>query len=214
VPDDALTRRNPVEVRRTVLGAAERLFAERGYAATTSRELARAAGVSESVMYRHFGSKAGLFAEAVVAPFLDFLERFSEVSARYFSEPLPVPVMMRLFVSELVDQLTRHRRSLRTVLAAAEDLEADTRAALVHGLDSVLVRLGEVVAAEQGLRHQPERPLGAEMDVRATVGMVLALVVLDDWLLPPGDRRPDRDQLVDHLTRFLLDRPIAPEESR
>jgi AcrR family transcriptional regulator len=200
-----------VQVRRTVLDAAERLFAERGYAGATSRDLARAAGVSESVMYRHFGSKAGLFAEAVVEPFLRFLENFSEVSARYLSQPLPVPVMMRLFVSELVEQLTRHRTSLRTVLAASEDLEADTKQALVRGLDSVLVRLGDVVALEQGLRRRPGGVLGPEMDVRAVVGMVLSLVVLDDWLLPAGDRRPSQDQLVDHLTRFLLDRPDAPD---
>jgi AcrR family transcriptional regulator len=208
---EAGTRRNAVQVRRTVLDAAERLFAERGYAAATSRDLARAAGVSESVMYRHFGSKAGLFAEAVVAPFLQFLENFSEVSARYLSQPLPVPVMMRLFVSELVDQLTRHRRSLRTVLAASEDLEVETRDALVSGLDAVLRRLGDVVGLEQGMRrHRADNPLGPEMDVRAVVGMVLALVVLDDWLLPAGDRRPTQEQLVDHLTHFLLDRP--PEE--
>ena len=206
------TRRNPVEVRRTVLEAAERLFAERGYAAATSRDLARAAGVSESVMYRHFGSKAGLFAEAVVAPFLQFLETFSEVSARYLSQPLPVPVMMRLFVSELVEQLTKHRRSLRTVLAASEDLEAETKDALVQGLDEVLRKLGEVVQVEHVMRHRPKNPLGPEMDVRAAVGMVLALVVLDDWLLPGGDRRPSQEQLVDHLTRFLMDRPQEQHE--
>jgi AcrR family transcriptional regulator len=202
----ATPRRNAVEVRRTVLDAAERLFAERGYAGATSRDLALAAGVSESVMYRHFGSKAGLFAEAVVAPFLGFLETFSDVSTRYLRQPLPVPVMMRLFVSELVEQLTRHRRSLRTVLAASEELEDSTRQALVDGLDSVFVRLGEVVRVEQVMRQRGGNSLGPEMDVRSAVAMILALVVMDDWLLPPGDRRPSQEQLISHLTGFLLTR--------
>jgi hypothetical protein len=34
--------------------------------------------------------------------------------------------------------------------------------------------------------------------------MVLSLVVLDDWLLPRGDRRPSREELIAHLSAILL----------
>jgi AcrR family transcriptional regulator len=193
-----------VEARDAVLGSAGEVFAAKGYAGATSRDLARAAGVSESVMYRHFGSKSGLFTEAVLAPFLRFLESFSDTSARYLAQPLDNQTMMRLFVSELVDQLTVHRGALRTFLAASEDLDEDQKQRFYGAFDEVMVRLGEVVSTETTIRRREQRVLGSEMNVRATVGMVLSLVVLDDWLLPAGERRPSRDQLVDHLCQILL----------
>lgn len=49
------------ERRRQLLDIAAELFAERGYARTTTAELAKAAGVTEPVIYRHFDSKRDLF---------------------------------------------------------------------------------------------------------------------------------------------------------
>ena len=68
------------DTRGRVLRAAMTLFAERGYAATTTRALAEAAGVNEVTLFRHFGSKLGvlqalgeLFAEKSLAQALDEL---------------------------------------------------------------------------------------------------------------------------------------------
>lgn len=47
--------------REQLLAAAVRLFAQKGYAATTVRDILRAAGVTAPVLYYHFGSKEGLF---------------------------------------------------------------------------------------------------------------------------------------------------------
>ncbi|KAB2966784.1 MAG: TetR/AcrR family transcriptional regulator [Thermoanaerobaculia bacterium] len=47
--------------RERLLAAALRLFAAKGYAATSVRDILRAAGVTAPVLYHHFGSKEGLF---------------------------------------------------------------------------------------------------------------------------------------------------------
>lgn len=44
-----------------LLAAAVELFAARGYAATTVREIVDAAGVTKPVLYYHFGSKEGIY---------------------------------------------------------------------------------------------------------------------------------------------------------
>ena len=51
--------------RDDILGAARVLFAERGYAATSVREIAEAVGVTKPTLYYHFGSKDGLFTALV-----------------------------------------------------------------------------------------------------------------------------------------------------
>lgn len=50
---------------RQLVAAAERLFAARGYEATSIEDVARAAGVTRPIIYQHFGDKAGLFLACV-----------------------------------------------------------------------------------------------------------------------------------------------------
>ena len=62
-------RRAPAEKREALLAAARRLFAEAGYDATSTQQIATVAGVSEGILFHHFGSKRGLF-EKVTEDFL------------------------------------------------------------------------------------------------------------------------------------------------
>jgi AcrR family transcriptional regulator len=56
------TARLPAEERRAaLLETASRLFSEGSYRGTTTAEIARAAGVTEPVLYRHFDSKRDLY---------------------------------------------------------------------------------------------------------------------------------------------------------
>ncbi|MBW5486381.1 TetR/AcrR family transcriptional regulator [Streptomyces bambusae] len=65
-PAPARKRTREPEVRRAaILEAARDAFAERGFARTTIREIARRAGVTHGLVMRHFGSKERLFLAAV-----------------------------------------------------------------------------------------------------------------------------------------------------
>jgi TetR/AcrR family transcriptional regulator len=59
------TRKKEIEAggRERLLAAATRLFAAKGYAATSVRDILRAAKVTAPVLYYHFGSKEGLFVD-------------------------------------------------------------------------------------------------------------------------------------------------------
>ncbi|MET9350381.1 TetR/AcrR family transcriptional regulator [Streptomyces termitum] len=65
-------RRDAAATRRRLLDAARDLFAERGYEGATVRGIAERAGVNQALLFRYFGSKQGLLAEAVAE---DGLER-------------------------------------------------------------------------------------------------------------------------------------------
>src|SRR5437868_11022420 len=51
--------------RRHLVETAIRLFSEGSYRGTTTAEIARAAGVSEPILYRHFASKRDLYLAAL-----------------------------------------------------------------------------------------------------------------------------------------------------
>jgi TetR/AcrR family transcriptional regulator, transcriptional repressor of aconitase len=49
--------------RQLILGAAKRCFARNGFAGTTTKSVAAAAAISEGLLFKHFPSKAALYAE-------------------------------------------------------------------------------------------------------------------------------------------------------
>jgi TetR/AcrR family transcriptional regulator, transcriptional repressor of aconitase len=59
----AMTRLDSDERRKAIVRTAVPLFARKGFAGTTTRELAEAAGISEALLFRHFPSKQSLYRE-------------------------------------------------------------------------------------------------------------------------------------------------------
>jgi len=53
-------RRAPEQKREALARAAARLFVEQGFDKTSTLQIAREAGVSEGILFHHFGSKRGL----------------------------------------------------------------------------------------------------------------------------------------------------------
>ena len=50
------------ERRHQIVSVAMRLFSQRGFRGTTTKEIAQAAGVSEAIIFRHFATKDELYA--------------------------------------------------------------------------------------------------------------------------------------------------------
>jgi len=57
----ARTRLSAQERRQAVLDTACRIFAQSSYRGATTAEIAREAGITEPILYRHFGSKRDLY---------------------------------------------------------------------------------------------------------------------------------------------------------
>lgn len=60
------------EVRDRLLSGATGLFASKGYAATTVREIVERAGVTKPVLYYYFRSKEGIYLDLMREPFSKF----------------------------------------------------------------------------------------------------------------------------------------------
>jgi AcrR family transcriptional regulator len=68
--------------REAIRSAAIKLFAEEGYAATTTREICAQAGVTKPVLYYHFGSKEQLFHGLMLDAHNEFLKEVMRASHR------------------------------------------------------------------------------------------------------------------------------------
>lgn len=70
--------------RQQIIDVAVELFAERGYAGTTTRRVAERAGVTEAVIFRHFPDKDALYAavldrKAAEVPLDEWFERIEDL---------------------------------------------------------------------------------------------------------------------------------------
>lgn len=59
-------RRNATQTKARILAAAQKAFAQQGYAQAGIRDIATMADVSSPMLLRYFGSKAGLFEAALI----------------------------------------------------------------------------------------------------------------------------------------------------
>jgi AcrR family transcriptional regulator len=64
---------NSGDTTARIVDAARRLFTKRGFTGTSTKQIAREAGVSEMTLFRHFSSKELLF-RAVVEPLVSFFD--------------------------------------------------------------------------------------------------------------------------------------------
>jgi AcrR family transcriptional regulator len=72
------------ERKRTILEAAREQFARTGdIGGTTTKMIAKRAGVSEAIIYRYWDSKEDLYIEAVVEPLRDIVEKTAAAVEEY-----------------------------------------------------------------------------------------------------------------------------------
>ena len=70
-------------VRRvTIVEAAERVFAEKPFSKVSMRDIAREAGISPALIYRHFPDQQHLFVEAFLRGSRRLVEQFGELMAK------------------------------------------------------------------------------------------------------------------------------------
>jgi len=67
--------------RETIRAVAMTLFAEKGFAATTTREICEKAGVTKPALYYHFGNKEQLYTGIVFAAFREYVKELDRAAS-------------------------------------------------------------------------------------------------------------------------------------
>jgi len=95
--------------RAAIRDAAARQFADKGYAAASIADIARACGVSKALMYHYYRDKEDLLADIAES----YIERLQEIIDQVRAEALPPAAHLRrlieLFMAEYEHSAARHR---------------------------------------------------------------------------------------------------------
>lgn len=136
--------------RAQILDSAAELFATRGVAATTVREIGDAAGVFSGSLYHYFKSKNGIVAELLGGFMFDIEQRFDAIAAREAAPEEQVREMIRatLTVIEMHPYPTAIYQNERNYLRDQGLLEPVDQASLgirAHWLEAIRQGVGQGV---------------------------------------------------------------------
>jgi AcrR family transcriptional regulator len=145
------------ETRGQLLAAARRLFAEKGFAETSTPEIVAAAGVTRGALYHHFADKTALFAAVVEQ---EHAERAAAINAA--GETMPADPMAALlagsdaFFAAMADPGRRRILLVDAPAVLGRDVldEIDART----GLETLVCGLRDAMAAG-AIKPAPVLPL-------------------------------------------------------
>ncbi len=213
-PAGCVRRQRALATRRRMVEAAYHLFCERGYAATTMKEIAAASGVAVQTLYFTFGTKAAILGEALGAAVVGFdawsgppadpsdadmltglLDWYGEFEAAPDSRRA-----LQIFVDNAAALLRRVGPLHTAMIAASADADAATVVATAEQRRvETFRRVVADLARRGGLRTD---------EARATDVLLLLLspLVYHDLTAGRGWSHQDcRDFLLDILAQQLLD---------
>ena len=159
--------------RERILEAALALFAERGYEATTMRDVAREAGTSLGLAYRYFASKE----EFALALYMRLAEESEEWSRERLQGGIVAERFERAMLMKL-DQVSPHRGPLAALLSRALDPDSPV-SALGEGTAAVREKIsGVFLEVVRGASDAPGEKQAREL---GSVLYALHLAILLYW---------------------------------
>ena len=178
MPNSATGRLTASERRTRIEQAATRLFAQRGFAATTVEDIVQAAGVTKPMLYRHFESKQELCvallerhrAELIAAPLAHFVPGHED-------REIQLTVMIDAWLG-YIEQHPDAARLLFTPISGDPEVERVQRELHARQSATQTALLREFVP---GLREADAEPLG---EVTRAILAAMALWWLDRPELP------------------------------
>ena len=195
-----------IETKERILDAAERLFADFGYKATSLRDITGEAGVNLASVNYHFGSKDALLTALLERRFepvnrrrLELLDRL-EASA---DSGVAVQEVVRAFLSppfELHWGEAEERRTFLRLVGRIHSETNDVRAVFVTLLEPIMSRFA--TAFQKALPH-----LGADEVAWRThfvVGSMAHTMIWCDSMVSHGSDTcgPDPSELLESLIQF------------
>jgi AcrR family transcriptional regulator len=192
---DRAVRLRP-DKREQILTAAVRAFAAGGYAGTSTREIAEAAGAKEPLLFYHFGNKAALYFAAfekqhtmLVEDLLASLEGQQDASAR---------------LKTFAEVYLKHHlgTGLGVIVIEFGGLPPEIMASISAMNDALRARLVRILA--DGVASGVFRPIDVSMCAHAILGLLLTFIKIHERGREQIDPAAIIAQVLDYYGAGLL----------
>jgi AcrR family transcriptional regulator len=185
--------------RDRLLAAAAEVFAEKGFRGATTRDIAERAGITEPMLFRHFGSKTALFEEAAIEPVVRFIDDYVAEWTNRDHGQRDADAEVRELLTRLCEVISGDRKMLVAILAAGQfdPALAASSARVEEAFGRVIALLEGMLDEEIGIRglHSPDHPALARM----MVALPMSLALQAEWL-----RADDLEPVIAEAARVIV----------
>src|SRR6266850_487423 len=195
------------ERRQAIADAVRGVFADKGFDGTTTRELAKAAGVSEALLYKHFPSKESLYAAMLdgcaKGPTFAEASRILELDASTSTLVVMVHFMISHYV--LGRPGDRHRAALNSLLVRSLLGDGEFVRLMHKKLAAAWLKKFEAclqAAAKAG--EMREVPIRHDLCVWLVQHVAFSLMLHLQPKVPAVNYKVSREELVSQATWFGL----------
>ncbi len=145
---------------------AQALFAERGFAGTSIREIAERASVKSSLLYHYFSSKEGLYLSLLEAAVSELVAQVEQIAA---SADTPEAKIRRL-VQVFFEHFQAHPQSFQLIQRAVDEYSPAAQALAQRWLARAFAALHAITA--EGVQQGLFRPLSPPLMSFAVMGIL------------------------------------------
>lgn len=199
--------------RAQIIESARRVFAESGYAATRTREIAAEAGVNEAMLYRHFPSKEELFEasvlESIDAAMVRATENAHGISRDLAGSASDVEDGIRRFFTDLADLAV----DLGPLIGATGfGPNSPVRTKLIERLDALF----EVATAitVNGIPDLMRDEIDVRLGLEEVFGALWFSAEMARWTGRPFDRETVLDQMMVTVFQGIIELPEDDEATQ
>jgi AcrR family transcriptional regulator len=187
--------------REDILKASLHLFAEKGFHGTSMRDIARAADITEGLIYHYFASKRDLF-RAIIEEysFLPLLRTLPELAGQLDTRALLIVLARGFF-----DVLRQNKELARLLLQEVQVFPEEKEAFFADAVGRSIAELADILDAR--MSHRARTQVDPQVASRLFFNALLAFFVEQDILggkhLLPADETEYVEHLVDMFVRRL-----------
>ena len=192
------------QTRDRILQAAQRLFASQGFDGTTSRDLARAAGVAEGTLFRHFANKKAILVEVATNGWIEILtDLLTELSE--MGSYKAVAQVMRRRMWNMRKNIDRMRVCFMEV-QFHPDLRDRIQSEVIDKMTDVAEAFFQT-AMDKGIY----RPMDAKLVAKVFLGMFAIAGFSDSTLIEPNASPQEMQQMAEGLADIFLNGVLVKE---
>ncbi len=160
-----------MDMRREILNASIEAFSEKGYVATTIREIGKRVGLNSATLYYYFSSKEAILQSIVLQTLNDLVEIVEQIDVR---TDLPTQAKLAELIGAYIKFLGNRRKDMvitQAELCRLSEEQHRQAVALYDRFEGILKRV-----ISQGIQEGTFRPVEVAPTVKALIWSCLSII--------------------------------------
>lgn len=188
--------------QQKIAETAVKMFAEKGYANTSTSEIAKEAGVAEGTIFRHYGTKDNLLL-SVILPFIkESLPSMAEtVFEEVYSEDKSFEEFLRAFIRNRRSFISENQELFKVIVKELLYSDELKKELLPFFSEIVLSRLLKMID------HYKSRGEIIELPSEKILKMMFTVIIgyfISDFMLTPKPSAYHSEGDIENVVRFIM----------